>query len=295
MGDQPAQRGLARSAECHYTVSGMGRGQSQFRCSHASGARKGWGGLADIWWVIIVSLALSAATARGASTKVDLLLSAETAKPGDTVTAGIRLRMASGWHTYWRYPGDAGIATSAKWSLPPGVTAEPIEWPVPEKLVEPPLTGYIYNGEVVLLVPLRIVADASPGTYDLNAKVKWQECEKECLLGEADVTARLSVGTETRASSDAAVIEAARARLPKREPGFTAEGHWEKDAEARPLIIEWVATNKPAEIDFFPYKNTNYNVKGDLDKLPSAVERRGSARLWRKRATRGRAGLTGCW
>src|SRR5581483_9783456 len=90
------------------------------------------------------------------STQVRLLLAAETARPGETVVAGIRLQMQPGWHTYWRNPGDSGLPTKVEWDLPPGVTAGETQWPVPEKLNTPPLTTYVYSGEAILLVPLKI-------------------------------------------------------------------------------------------------------------------------------------------
>ncbi len=54
------------------------------------------------------------------TTKVHLTLSAEAARPGDTVMAAIRLQMQPQWHTYWRNAGDAGIPTTVDWALPPG-------------------------------------------------------------------------------------------------------------------------------------------------------------------------------
>ena len=90
-------------------------------------------GLLAVFWAFASSSAFAAAT------RAELILSASAARPGDTVLAGIHLTMQPGWHTYWRYPGDAGIATSLKWTLPPGITAGPIQWPVPDKLLTPPL------------------------------------------------------------------------------------------------------------------------------------------------------------
>ena len=59
----------------------------------------------------------------------------------DAVAAGVpmhldlRLQMAPGWHTYWRNPGDAGVAPE----LTLNVAAGSIVWPAPERLPEGPL------------------------------------------------------------------------------------------------------------------------------------------------------------
>src|SRR5438046_9554872 len=67
-------------------------------------------------------------------TQARLILSAEAARPGETVTAGVLLKMPPGWHTYWRNSGDSGAPTKIDWQLPVGIKAGEIQWPVPEKL-----------------------------------------------------------------------------------------------------------------------------------------------------------------
>ena len=62
-----------------------------------------------------------------------LWLESAAARPGDTVLAGVRLKMAPKWHTYWRNAGESGGPTEIEWQLPEGITAGPIQWPVPEK------------------------------------------------------------------------------------------------------------------------------------------------------------------
>jgi len=41
---------------------------------------------------------------------IDLVSSVESVLPGDIFTAALRVRMESGWHTYWINPGDSGAA-----------------------------------------------------------------------------------------------------------------------------------------------------------------------------------------
>ena len=108
-------------------------------------------------------LMLGLVCAHAAHTQVQLLLSAETAKPGDTIWAGVDLKMEPGWHTYWKNPGDAGQATEIKWQLPAGVTAGEIQWPLPEKLPPAEVTTYGYENEVVLLVPLTLASNLPAG------------------------------------------------------------------------------------------------------------------------------------
>src|SRR2546423_5470225 len=66
-----------------------------------------------------------------------LLGDTATIVPGRPFTAGLLLKMAPGWHTYWKFPGDAGIPTEIKWQLPSDWKAGAIQWPIPLKLTEP--------------------------------------------------------------------------------------------------------------------------------------------------------------
>ena len=187
-----------------------------------------------------------ALTANAAHTQVQLLLSADTARPGDTIWAGVDMKMDPDWHTYWKNPGEAGMATKIEWQLPPGVTAGEIQWPLPEKLPPAEVTTYGYNNEVMLLVPLKIAADLKPGmALDLKANVSWLECKEECIPGSATVEAHTatSAGKPKLPPMPRRLI---RGKAKCRSPAtiLIARAWWEKPAngDTRPLILEWHPT-----------------------------------------------------
>src|SRR5262245_50970228 len=115
--------------------------------------------------------AASLQAAEGAHTKAKLVLASETARAGDTVLAGLALHMDRKWHTYWQNPGSSGLATKIAWELPKGVSAVEIQWPLPKKLTEDEYTTYIYEDDVVLLVPLKLATELPTGPIELKAKV----------------------------------------------------------------------------------------------------------------------------
>ncbi|MDR3457280.1 MAG: protein-disulfide reductase DsbD family protein [Verrucomicrobiae bacterium] len=214
---------------------------------------------------------LATAVAQAANTQVQLLLSAGTAKAGDTVLAGVRLTMAPGWHTYWKNPGAAGKATEIKWQLPPGVTAGDIQWPLPKKLPPLEVTTYAYEEEVVLLVPLKLDSSLSPGPLNLAAKVSWLECKDSCIPAAGDAQASLDIGPETKASSDAITLEAWQAKVPVTAKTFNAQALWQKPAggDDRPLLFEldWPApgdTPTHTTADFFPAASDSFEIEADV-------------------------------
>ncbi|HEV2320530.1 MAG TPA: protein-disulfide reductase DsbD domain-containing protein, partial [Verrucomicrobiae bacterium] len=167
-------------------------------------------------------LCLMALAARAAHTQATLVLSDETAKPGDTLWAGVYLKMEPEWHTYWKNSGDAGMPTTIVWQLPPGVTAGDIHWPIPEKLPPAEVTTYGYNDETMLLVPLKIGTNVPPGPITLTANLAWLECKDVCVPVKTSVQATLNVGSETKPSARAADIEKWQTKLPDPEGFFQA-------------------------------------------------------------------------
>ena len=235
--------------------------------------------------IISALICLAAFTVNAAHTQVRLLLSADTAKPGDTILAGVDMKMDTEWHTYWKNPGEAGMATKIEWQLPPGVTAGDIQWPLPEKLPPAEVTTYGYSGEVMLIVPLKLAADLKPGPLELKAHVSWLECKESCIPGSQSVQTTLNIGNETRSSTNAALIAAWKAEVPEPAlrsllldpiPAFLARAWWEKpvNGDTRPLIIEYYSqarSGPPGDItagaDFFPDSSDQFEIQGTTENV----------------------------
>src|SRR6185437_8728715 len=217
---------------------------------------------------VVLALAVVSIQA-AAKTQVRLVLSAQSARPGETVTAGVLLKTPPDWHTYWKNAGDSGAPTKIEWELPEGLKAGEIQWPVPEKLTAEGLTTYVYNGEVMLLVPLTLAGDVAAGTRELKARVSWLECERVCLPGRAEVKATLDVGAKSNPSAEVFLLDAWKTKLPRADANTAAGAWWEKEAggDTRPLILEVAA--KAAE-DFFPYPGKAFEVQAATDKLPGS-------------------------
>jgi thiol:disulfide interchange protein DsbD len=240
----------------------------------------------------VIFACLAALTTHAAHTQVRLFLAADTARPGDTVLVGVDLKMEPGWHTYWKNPGEAGMATKIKWQLPPSVTAGEIQWPLPEKLPPAEVTTYGYNDEVMLIVPLKLATDLKPGPLDLKAKVSWLECKESCIPGNGDVEATLNIGNETKPSADATLIRLWQEKVPRVLTNFNnCRAWWEKPAngDTRPLIIEWSAFLKDQPptynirlvtegSDFFPNGSDDFEIQPATENLSTSP----IDVLWRK-------------
>lgn len=235
----------------------------------------------------LISRAQSALSSFGGSlsthhTTAKLILSADTVKPGDTFWAGIDMKMEPGWHTYWKNPGDAGMATKIEWQLPAGITAGDIQWPLPEKLPPVEVTTYGYKDEVMLLVPLTVETNSNlpMGQVDVKAKVSWLECKEVCIPADQTVDTKLNIGAETTASTDAAKIGEWRNGIPDLIKNGGISAWWEEPAngDARSLILEWpeflngrmpVSEERlPTDVgDFYPAPQDRFEVQSKTENI----------------------------
>jgi DsbC/DsbD-like thiol-disulfide interchange protein len=123
--------------------------------------------------------------------------------------AGIEIRLAPGWKTYWRYPGDAGVAPRFDFQGSENVKTITVLWPVPQRFSEDGINLIGYKGDVVL--PLHIVPENPRKAVTVHLKLDYGICEKICI----PVEARISLVVSGELSSHEAALSTAEDRVPK--------------------------------------------------------------------------------
>jgi len=165
--------------------------------------------------------------------------------------AGIEIKLAPGWHTYWRYPGDSGVPPTFDFAGSQNIRSVSVLWPAPQRFADGAgghSIGYI--GEVVL--PLRIVPDDPGKPASLHVKLGYAICGNMCIPGEAD----LALTVSGQAGAQAAAVAAADKRVPRRVP-LGALGalailavHREAGGTHERVIVD-IAAPKDAAVDLF--------------------------------------------
>jgi thiol:disulfide interchange protein DsbD len=171
----------------------------------------------------LVVACVGVALAASRHVQASLVAEHESIRAGEPFWVGLRLKMEPGWHTYWKNPGDAGLPTRVKWTLPEGFEAGPIDWPYPRPFSQGPVTSYGYEDEVLLPVPITPPPSLTPGKpVTLAARVDWLECQEACVPGRADLSLTLPVTAGApRAAAEAGGFADARRRLPAAPSGWT--------------------------------------------------------------------------
>jgi len=196
---------------------------------------------------ILALLLLLALPAKAGYVDASLLSSLSAARPGESFTAGLKLKLHEGWHVYWKNPGDAGTAPTLAWKLPPGWKASPLSWPVPQRLQFPPLTNFGYKDGVVLPLTLSIPPDARPGVpIALRARAEWLACRETCVPGAADLTLHMAIRNDSRQNAAADVeLKTALLKVPQRADG-------EVSAERSGGVVRLRIKGQHPLAEFFP-------------------------------------------
>ena len=113
--------------------------------------------------------------------------------PGGVQMLGLVLTIDEHWHVYWINAGDSGEPPRIAWSLPEGLTAGPMQFPIPERLPLGPLMDFGYEDEVTFPVPIAAVSTVKPGPAHLDARVSWLVCAQVCIPGKAHLGIDLAV------------------------------------------------------------------------------------------------------
>ena len=108
-----------------------------------------------------------------------LLAGARAAGQGAPLRAGIEIRLGRGWHTYWRYPGDAGVPPHFDFAGSQNVKAVEVLWPAPRRLPEAGLDTIGYDRDLIL--PLHVTPQDAAKPVTLSVKLDYAICEKLCV------------------------------------------------------------------------------------------------------------------
>ena len=226
-------------------------------------------------FVLLFALLLIPALAHARGIEPELVAEGPAAAGGE-VDLAIHMRTNPGWHGYWLNPGDAGLPMDVKWQLPPGFTAGPLRYPVPNRLTVADLMNYVYEHDYAVLVRLKVPVDAK-GTIPIRADAHWLACtDKICVPEHGQLALNLPVGSGT---PNRAQFDQWRRALP--QPLATV-GRFEAAGDTLRVAIPLPASVSVGEPYLFPITDNavDYEAKQGFrrsgDTLIAEVKRNGA-------------------
>lgn len=125
-----------------------------------------------------------------------------------TLRAGVEIRLAPGWKTYWRYAGDSGIPPRFDFTASKNVDSVEVSYPAPLAWRDETGTAIGYKNAVVF--PLRVVAKDESRPVTLVLSFDYAICERLCV----PVSGQAELQIPPVASVNDTALAAAEARVP---------------------------------------------------------------------------------
>ncbi len=125
--------------------------------------------------------------------------------------AGVQIRLAPGWHTYWRTPGDAGIPATLDWTGSDNASSFEVAWPAPVRFAVSGLETQGYENAVVLPVSVTLPRPGLPARFHL--RLDYAACSNVCVPYHADLQLDLSSGVAVP-DGESGLIADARSLVP---------------------------------------------------------------------------------
>ena len=200
---------------------------------------------------------------------------------GETFWLGLQIQHQAHWHTYWRNPGDSGLATELQWQLPEGLKPGNLIWPAPQKIPVGSMANYGYEGTVLLVTPVQVAPKfkANEASSDITVQLhaSWLVCKQECIPQEGDFVVRVPVK-----GSSVMAPEAFHAALANQAQMLTGKHEAVIAEDGRTLTLK--VETLPPELSsgawtVFPQtpnvmrNNATPNIQADRITLPISSER----------------------
>jgi suppressor for copper-sensitivity B len=130
----------------------------------------------------------------------------------DRIPAGLHVKLAEGWKTYWRSPGAAGLPPRVDWSQSSNLAEVGFRWPAPKRFELFGFDNFGYEKEVVF--PLDVVPQRLGEPVALRGRAELLVCSDLCVPATLDVSLDLPGGAATTAPGPANLIGRFVARVP---------------------------------------------------------------------------------
>ncbi|RZA06275.1 MAG: hypothetical protein EOP11_10775, partial [Proteobacteria bacterium] len=211
----------------------------------------------------------------------ELVAESGSAQAGSEVWIGVRLEHAPHWHTYWEFPGDSGLPSKFKFTLPAGWKISAPVWPLPERVPLPPLVNYGYPGEALVIFKAEVPAGFE-GPAEIKADASWLVCKEECIPEKAALSLTLPVSSAAPKKGPlSTVFETVRREAPVPLP----QGAFQSlKVEGKRIGLQldddpsWI---KGRKLDLFPL--VAQMIKGDAP--PKKEGAKGDVTLWMEKAS----------
>ncbi|MCG7588067.1 protein-disulfide reductase DsbD domain-containing protein, partial [Photobacterium sp. OFAV2-7] len=118
--------------------------------------------------------------------EVRYMLTGQSDPQTNTVEALLEVRLDTGWKTYWRSPGEGGVAPSIDWNLSNNLENVDWHWPMPKRYEFLGVETLGYKEHIVFPMTLHVEDMGKP--VFLSGKLTMSSCTNICVLTDYELT-----------------------------------------------------------------------------------------------------------
>lgn len=184
---------------------------------------------------------------------VQLVAEQDAIVPGQPFTVALKQDITPGWHTYWKNPGDTGLATTIQWQSNNDVTIGALQFPTPDRQRMADLVNYGYENTVMILATVTPNATLTAGQeVTLQGKANWLVCKEICIPESASFLLTLPVKESASPSAWSSAFTATRALLPASHTATTTSNLVADSLVLTMSSLPLPVDQLPEEAYFFP-------------------------------------------
>lgn len=129
-------------------------------------------------------------------------------KSGSHMTA-LRVRLAPGWKTYWRAPGEGGIPPRFDWERSENLSGVAFHWPAPDVFYQNGMRSVGFETELIL--PIELFPQRRNTGIAMRADLEIGVCEVVCI----PVGVRIAADISGAGATDARILAAIQSQPTK--------------------------------------------------------------------------------
>ncbi|WP_232804042.1 protein-disulfide reductase DsbD domain-containing protein [Motilimonas sp. E26] len=215
---------------------------------------------------LFCSFSLSAASTGWLTTpqhppiQVKLTLTGEKDIVNQTIAAILQVKLSGDWKTYWRAPGEGGIAPSVDWQQSSNVKQVDWFWPVPERFSTLGLETLGYRDSVTF--PLQIQLAQLDRNTQLRGKFTLSSCTNVCVLTDYELALDFNATDLTGDSNAMYLYNKAMVQVPQTEQQLAqlSQLTWDQNQQQLSFTITGKTWDNP-DVFIIGDPDTYFNIE----------------------------------
>ena len=170
--------------------------------------------------------------------EIRYMLTGQNNPQANTVEALLEVKLDTGWKTYWRSPGEGGVAPSIDWSLSNNLEGVDWHWPMPKRYEFLGVETLGYKEHIIFPMTLH-VEDMSKPVF-LSGKLTMSSCTSICVLTDYEISLDFTPSDLSASQEAMHLYNQGMSHVPKPSKAITLDQiSW--DERSRTLSV--IATN----------------------------------------------------